>query len=80
MNASLYVNFATAAVTFILGLLLSAGLIFKDGADSTRIMFGTVLMIYGVYRFITSVSKIKQSKLEERRLIIEKEKEKLLNK
>lgn len=35
--------------------------------DSAKLMFAIVLMIYGVYRFINSVSKIKQAKLEENR-------------
>lgn len=78
MNATAYINFGTALVTFVLGLLLLTGMIFPGELDSAKTMFGVVLMIYGVYRFVNSISKIKQEKLRQRRLKIIEEKEKLL--
>lgn len=80
MNVSIIINFGTAALTFIFGLLLITGVLFPGKMDSTKLMFSVVLMIYGVYRFINSFSKIKQAKLEEKRSKILEEKEKLLNK
>ncbi len=80
MNASVYINFGTALVTFIFGLLLLTGVLYPGGLDATKTMFGIVLMIYGIYRFVTSITKIKQIKTEERRLKLMEEKEKLLNK
>ncbi|MEO6695028.1 MAG: hypothetical protein ABIY50_01895 [Ignavibacteria bacterium] len=79
MNASLYINFATSIVTFIFGLLLLTGVIYP-GTDSMKIMFGIVLMIYGVYRFINSISKVKQSRQQERSEQLIKEREKLFTK
>jgi hypothetical protein len=79
MNVSLIINFGTAALTFIFGLLLLTGFIYPGKMDSAKLMFAIVLMIYGVYRFINSVSKIKQAKLEENRRKLNEEKEKLLN-
>jgi hypothetical protein len=76
---SLIINFGTAALTFIFGLLLLTGIIYPGKMDSAKLMFAIVLMIYGVYRFINSVSKIKQAKLEENRRKLNEEKEKLLN-
>ncbi len=80
MNVSIIINFGTAALTFIFGLLLITGVLFPGKMDSSKLMFSVVLMIYGVYRFINSFSKIKQSKLEEKRSKLLEEKEKLLNK
>ena len=80
MNVSLIINFGTAALTFIFGLLLITGILFPGKMDSSKLMFSVVLMIYGIYRFINSFSKIKQAKLEERRIKLLEEKEKLLNK
>ena len=79
MNVSLIINFGTAALTFIFGLLLITGILFPGKMDSSKLMFSVVLMIYGIYRFINSFSKIKQAKLEERRIKLLEEKEKLLN-
>jgi len=80
LNASLYINFATAIVTFAFGLLLLTGIIYQDSNDSTKIMLGIVLMIYGVYRFVNSISKVRQAKLQERSEQLNKEREKLFNK
>jgi len=77
LNASLYINFATAIVTFVFGLLLLTGVIYPISNDSTKLMLGIVLMIYGVYRFINSISKVKQSKLQVRSEQLNKEREKL---
>ena len=41
-------------------------------------MFGIVLIIYGVYRFINVLSKLKQQKLDDRMNKINDEREKLL--
>ncbi len=80
MNPSLYINFGTALLTFVFGLLLVTGIIYPGSKDSSKLMFGFVLMIYGVYRFITSISKVKQAKMEAKRQELNEEKEKLLNK
>jgi len=80
MNVSLMINFGTAALTFIFGLLLITGILFPGKMDSSKLMFSVVLMIYGIYRFINSFSKIKQAKQEEKRERLLEEKAKLLNK
>ncbi|MDZ4712802.1 MAG: hypothetical protein SGI89_10835 [bacterium] len=79
MNTSVYINFGTSIVTFVFGVLLLTGVLYPGNLDSTKLMFGIVLMIYGVYRFITSISKIKQVRMEERRLKLDEEREKFLN-
>lgn len=76
MKASIYINFATAVVTFIFGILLLTGVIYPENKDNTKLVFGIVLIIYGVYRFVNTNSKLKLMKLQERqeKLYIEKEK------
>jgi uncharacterized membrane protein HdeD (DUF308 family) len=78
MKSSLYINFATAVITLILGILLLTGVLFPIN-NNAMIMFGVVLIIYGIYRFVTSVSKIRLSKLEEKGKKISEEKEKFLD-
>ncbi len=80
MNLPVYINFGTAILTFVLGLLLITGILYPGGPGETKTMLGIVLMIYGVYRFVTSITKVKRQKLEERRLKIQEDKEKLLSK
>ncbi|MCB0727009.1 MAG: hypothetical protein KDD00_06060 [Ignavibacteriae bacterium] len=79
MNASIIINFFTAFITFIFGILLTTGILFPGKVDTSKFMLGIVLMIYGVYRFVNSFSKIKQFKMEENRKRINDEREKLLN-
>lgn len=79
MNATVVINFATAIITFIFGILLTTGFLFPDKVDTSKFMLGIVLMIYGVYRFVNSFSKIKQLKMEENRKRMIEEREKLLN-
>ncbi|HMQ67889.1 MAG TPA: hypothetical protein PKA90_01985 [Ignavibacteria bacterium] len=79
MNASIIINFFTAFITFIFGILLTTGVLFPGKVDTSKFMLGIVLMIYGVYRFVNSFSKIKQLKMEENRKRINDEREKLLN-
>lgn len=79
VSPNIIINFSTAVITFIFGLLLLTGLLFPGGNNSSMmIMFGIVLMIYGVFRFITTMTKIKQIKLEERRQKFDSEREKFL--
>ncbi|MCY7360856.1 MAG: hypothetical protein LH629_02130 [Ignavibacteria bacterium] len=79
MNASFYINLATSIITFVLGILLLTGIIYPGNKDSTKIVFGIVLLIYGLYRFINSFSKMKQAKQQERHEKMIEEREKLLN-
>ncbi|HMS65661.1 MAG TPA: hypothetical protein PKD83_10465 [Ignavibacteria bacterium] len=79
MKASIYINFATATVTFVFGVLLTTGIIYQENKGSTKFVFGIVLMIYGVYRFINTNSKLKQIKMQEKLDKLNSEKEKFLN-
>jgi len=56
-----------------------AGVILANAEKSTRIVFGCVLVIYGIYRVINTVSKQKLAKLQEKQEWMKREKEKLMN-
>lgn len=79
MKSSYYINLVTAVITFIFGILILTGILFPVRNNSAMTMFGIVLIIYGIYRFINLFSKLKQEKLEEKRQKINEEKEKFLN-
>lgn len=80
MNVSIIINFATSAITFVFGVLLLSGKLFPGALDSSKLMFGVVLIIYGIYRFINSFTKIKQAKMEEERNKITEKRESFFNK
>lgn len=80
MNAGLYINFGASILIFVVGLMLLLRILYPATNDSAKMMFGIILMIYGVYRFINTIGKIKQMKLEERRHQLNEEKEKFLRK
>lgn len=77
MNASIIINYVTSAVTIILGLILVSG-VFSQLKNNTMLMFGIVLLIYGVFRLVTTTSKIKQRKLQEKLDSLKSERDKLL--
>ncbi|HRJ98254.1 MAG TPA: hypothetical protein PL089_01400 [Ignavibacteria bacterium] len=78
MNAAVIINFVTSAVTFVFGILLVTGIVFPGGEGSTKLMLGIVLLIYSVYRFINSYTKLKQNKLIENIERLESERDKFL--
>ncbi len=80
LSVSIVINFITSLITFVFGILLLTGILFPQNRDNTMLMFGLVLVIYGVYRFTDSVSKLKQMKLQERLDRLKEEQEKLFNK
>lgn len=76
MNAAVFVNYVTAFVTFALGILLVSGY-FNQLRNNTMMIFGIVLIIYGVFRFVNTTYKIKQQKMRDRLEELRSEKEKL---
>jgi predicted membrane protein len=78
LNTSHYINFFTAGIVFIIGLLILLGVLYPQSENPMIVVFAIVLMVYGVYRFINTYSKIKLQRLDEKRIQMEKEKEKFL--
>jgi uncharacterized membrane protein len=75
LKSAYYINFFTSVVVFTIGLLILAGILYPQGDNSMITVFGVVLMVYGVYRFINTFSKIRLEKLQEKRSMMQKEKE-----
>ncbi|HRE41021.1 MAG TPA: hypothetical protein PLG90_06785 [Ignavibacteria bacterium] len=78
MNATIIINVITSAVVFVIGLLIAVGIVTPTFDASLRITFGVLFMAYGVYRFVTAQTKMKQMKINEQRERLRVEKEKLL--
>ena len=78
MNAAVIINFVTAIVTLVVGIIVLTGSFFPAGSTTTKYLFGFVLIAYGLYRFVNTFSRIRQNKNRERLNQIEEEREKLL--
>jgi len=75
----LVINVLTAFVVFITGVLFLAGVLPTPANDNTtRYLFGFILMGYGVYRYVNFNTKRKILKFEEKREKIKEEQEKLI--
>ncbi|MBN1633463.1 MAG: hypothetical protein JW917_04780 [Ignavibacteria bacterium] len=79
MNAVLIINIVTSIVVFVIGILILAGVITPAVSSSIRYTFGIIFMAYGIYRFFNFLSKRKLIKIQENHEMIEKEKDKLIN-
>lgn len=78
MNPGVIINFSTALLTLVIGCMVLFGS-FQFNNPTTKYLFGIVLLAYGVYRFITTFSKIRQTKLQEKINKIEEEREKFIS-
>jgi len=79
MNISLYINLFTSAALSIVGILLISGVIPNLDIKS-RLIFGIILLAYGIYRFLTVQTKLKMNKIEKDREEIRKATEEIINK
>lgn len=77
MNAAVIVNYITSVLTFAIGIILVSGF-FNKLRNNTMIIFGIVLIIYGVFRFINTYYKVKQQKMHERLEELKSERDKML--
>ena len=78
-NPVILINIFTSIIVFIIGLVMVLGVIPNLPQDK-RLIFGIIFMAYGVYRFVTTQSKIKLQKQQERLEMMEKAKQELLRK
>jgi predicted metal-binding membrane protein len=69
MNAagvSKFLGYSVSAVTTSLGILVLFGLIVTDSIPTQfRIIFGVVLLLMGVYRFVTTKTRTMQTRRED---------------
>ena len=60
----MYINIFTAVVGVVMGILLFSGLLFENMDITKRIIFGSIFMGYGIYRYVYVQSKRNQMKRE----------------
>jgi|WetSurMetagenome_2_1015567.scaffolds.fasta_scaffold492696_2 hypothetical protein len=80
MKSVYFINFATASIVFVLGILMVLKIILPNAEPSTRIIFGVIFIAYGIYRYVTTQTKIKEKKIEEQRRRMEKAQDELIHK
>lgn len=58
---SVYFGYAMAAIFCCLGIIVLTGLLLPPAPQEFRIVLGSVLVLYAVFRFITTRIKSKQT-------------------
>jgi uncharacterized membrane protein len=56
-NISIYLGYSVSAVTFVFGIITVSGLAFQYIPIQMRMMFGIVLILWGMYRFVLTKTR-----------------------
>jgi hypothetical protein len=56
-HISIYLGYSVSAVTFVFGIIIVSGLAFKYIPIQMRMMFGIVMILWGVYRFVLTKTR-----------------------
>jgi len=64
-DISIYLGYAVSAVTFVFGIIIVSGISFQYIPFQMRMIFGVVMILLGVYRFVLTRTKIRQQREEE---------------
>jgi len=64
-NISVYLGYSVSAVAFVFGIIIVSGLAFQYIPIQMRMMFGIVMILLGVYRFVLTRTKIRRQCEEE---------------
>ncbi len=59
-NISAYLGYAVSIITFIFGAIIMSGVVFQYVPNKLRIIFGVVLMLWGIYRFVFTRVHVRQ--------------------
>jgi len=54
----MYLGYSVSAVTFVFGIIILSGLAFQYIPIQMRMMFGIVMVLWGVYRFVLTKTRI----------------------
>ncbi|MFZ1978342.1 MAG: hypothetical protein WAV76_10345 [Bacteroidota bacterium] len=66
ISLSLYIGYAVSFVTFICGAAIVAGLVpLRRMPPQLRYMFGIVLILWGIFRFVTTRTQKRQQDIED---------------
>jgi uncharacterized membrane protein YfcA len=59
-DISTYLAYSVSIITFIFGAVVASGVVFQYVPERLRIIFGIVLMLWGIYRLIFTRIKVRQ--------------------
>ncbi len=59
-NISIYLAYSVSAITFVFGIVIVSGFAFRYIPIQMRMMFGIVLILWGVYRFVFTKTRIRR--------------------
>ena len=57
---SKYLGYSVSIVTIVFGALVMSGIVFQYVPNNLRIIFGVVLMLWGIYRFVLTQVRVRQ--------------------
>jgi cytochrome c biogenesis protein CcdA len=61
-SISNYLGYSVSFITFIFGTVVLSGLVFQYVPDKLRILFGVVLILWGIYRFVFTRIHVRQQR------------------
>jgi hypothetical protein len=64
-DISIYLGYAVSLVSFIFGIVIVSGISFQYIPFQMRMIFGVVMILLGVYRFVLTRTKIRQQREDE---------------
>ncbi len=64
-NLSIYLGYLISAIALVFGFVLVSGIAFNYVPVQMRVMFGVVIMLVGIYRFILTRTKLRQQSEDE---------------
>lgn len=56
-NISIYLGYSVSAITFVFGIIIVSDLAFPYIPIQMRMMFGIVMILWGVYRFVLTKTR-----------------------
>jgi hypothetical protein len=64
-NISIYLGYSVSAVTFVFGTIIVSGLAFQYIPVQMRVMFGVVMILWGIYRFVLTRTRARRQQEDE---------------
>lgn len=59
-NITTYLGYSVSAITFVFGIVIVSGFAFQYIPLQMRIMFGVVLILWGIYRFVMTRTQVRR--------------------
>jgi hypothetical protein len=64
-NFSIYLGYSVSAATFVFGIIIVSNFAFLSVPIQMRLMFGIVMILWGVYRFVLTKTRVRQQHEDE---------------